>query len=186
MKTLKIAATVVAVICLILVIVVTVQPEKAHLEKSIVIEAPDSVIFPYLSNYRKLSNWWPWSKMDADLVQTYEGKDGTVGSKVLWSGAKAGEGSMTLEELVENKRVKSIMVIAGQKEAATSEFTLEPEGSGTRVLWTYNGVNDGVAGKTKWILMGTLLGSQYDLGLKNLKKIIEEQRGVSSNEPANH
>lgn len=176
MKTLKIAATVVGAFCLIMVIVITIQPEKAHLERTIVIEAPDSVIFPYLSNYRKLSTWWPWPKMDAELKQAYEGTDGALGSKVIWSGDKAGDGSMTLEELVKNKSVKSVMVIASQKETATSEFTLAPEGTGTRVLWTFNGVNNGVLGKTKWIVMGTLLGSQYDLGLKNLKKIIEEKQ----------
>src|SRR6478735_2534109 len=107
MKTLKIAATVVAVICVIMVIVITIQPEKAHLERTILIQAPDSVIFPYISNYRKLSTWWPWPKMDADLKQSYEGADGTIGSKVLWSGTKAGNGSMTLDELEPGKRVKS-------------------------------------------------------------------------------
>jgi hypothetical protein len=88
---------------------------------------------------------------------------------------------MVLEELDPDKSVKSLMAIAGQKHSATSEFVLEPEGSATRVRWTYNGVNDGVIGKAKWVVMGTLLGSQYDLGLKNLKKIIEEkQAGVPS------
>jgi len=180
MKTLKIAATVVGVISLIMVIVITIQPEKAHLERTILIQAPDSVIFPYISNYRKLSTWWPWPKMDADLKQTFEGTDGTLGAKVLWSGTKAGNGSMTLDELEPSKRIKSIMVIAGQKQSAISEFTLSPEDGGTRVLWTYNGVNDGIEGKTKWIVMGTLLGSQFDLGLKNLKRIIEEERNPAS------
>ena len=176
MKPLKIAAVVVLVICLIMVIVITIQPDKAHLEKEIFIEAPDSVIFPYVSNYRKLSTWWPWPKMDAELKQSYEGVDGTLGSKVIWNGSKAGKGSMTVEELVQNKRVKSIMLIGSEKQSASSEFTLERKGNGTEVHWTYDGVNDGLSGKAKWIVMGTLLGSQYDLGLKNLKKIIEDQQ----------
>ena len=179
MKTLKIAATVLGAIGIIIVIVLTIQPEKAHLERSIVIEAPDSVIFPYLSNYKILSSWWPWPKMDADLKQTYEGIDGTIGSKVLWSGEKAGNGSMVLEELDQNKRVKSLMAIAGQRQVATNEFVLEQTETGTRVTWTYDGANDGVIGKAKWVIMGTLLGSQYDLGLKNLKEIIEEKRAAS-------
>jgi len=175
MKTLKIAATVVGVICAILVIVISIQPEQAHLERVIVIDAPDSVIFPYLSNYRMLSTWWPWPKMDADLKQSFEGVDGTIGSKVIWNGAKAGNGSMVLEELDRNKHVKSVMTIAGQKRTATNEFLLETDKQGTRVTWTYNGINDGVMGKPKWLLMGTLLSSQYDLGLKNLKTMIEEK-----------
>lgn len=176
MKTLKIAATVVGVISFIMAIVITVQPEQAHLERRIVIDAPDSVIFPYLSNFRKLSIWWPWPKMDADLKQHYEGVDGTIGSKVTWQGDKAGNGSMVIEEIDENKHVKSVMTIAGQTTTATSEFKLIADEKGTAVVWTYNGINDGLIGKAKWVVMGTLLSSQYDLGLKNLKKIIEEKR----------
>lgn len=176
MKTLKIAATVVVVIGLIMVIVITVQPEQVHLERRIVIDAPDSVIFPYLSNFKKLSIWWPWPKMDAELKQHYEGVDGTVGSKVTWHGEKAGKGSMVIEEIDENKHVKSLMTIAGQKQTARSEFKLFSDEKGTAVVWTYDGVNDGLVGKAKWVVMGTLLSSQYDLGLKNLKEIIEEKR----------
>lgn len=176
MKTLKIAATVGGVICAIMVLVITIQPREAHLERTIVINAPDSVIFPYLSNYRALSTWWPWPKMDAELKQTFEGIDGTVGSKVLWSGNKAGDGSMVLEEVSPNNHVKNLMTIAGQSKTATNEFLLLPDEEGTRVIWTYNGVNDGLIGKAKWVVMGTLLSSQYDLGLKNLKTIIEESR----------
>lgn len=165
---------------MILVIVITIQPERAHLEREIFIEAPDSVIFPYVSNYKKLSTWWPWPKMDADLKQSYEGVDGALGSKVIWSGSKTGEGSMTVQELVENRSVKSIMVIAGQKQSAINEFTLEAKDTGTEVHWSYSGVNDGLLGKAKWIVMGTLLGSQYDLGLKNLKKIIEDKEATHS------
>ena len=182
MKTLKIAATVAGVICAILVLVISIQPEQAHLEREIVIEAPDSVIFPYLSNYRILSTWWPWPKMDAGLKQDYEGIDGTIGSKVIWNGDKAGNGSMVLEELERNRHVKSLMTISGQKRTATNEFVLAPDKQGTLVIWTYNGINDGVMGKAKWLVMGTLLNSQYDLGLKNLKKIIEEKQGKRSDD----
>ncbi|MGC3944226.1 MAG: SRPBCC family protein [Chryseolinea sp.] len=179
MKPLKIAAVVVLVVCIIMVIVITVQPERAHLEREIFIEAPDSVIFPYVSNYRKLSTWWPWPKMDADLKQSYEGIDGALGSKVIWSGTKAGNGSMTVQELIQNKSVKSVMVIASQRQSAVSEFTLQTKDNGTQVHWNYNGVNDGLIGKAKWVVMGTLLGSQYDLGLKNLKKIIEDKQAAA-------
>jgi hypothetical protein len=116
--------------------------------------------------------------MDANLKQTYEGIDGTVGSKVIWSGAKAGNGSLTIQELIQNKRVKSVMVIASQKQSAVSEFTLESKDNGTQVHWSYDGINDGLLGKAKWIVMGTLLGSQHDLGLKNLKKIIEDKEAT--------
>lgn len=178
MKILKIATAVVVVICSIMVLVISIQPRQARLERQIVIAAPDSIIFPYLSNYKILSSWWPWPKMDAELKQRFEGVDGTVGAKVIWNGSNAGEGSMVLDEVCPHKHVRSLMRIAGQKQIATNEFQLEPVAQGTRVIWKYNGVNDGIIGKAKWVVMGTLLNSQYDLGLKNLKRIIEETRNA--------
>lgn len=175
MKTLKIAAAVVVAVLLILVVVVVIQPEKARLEKSIVINASDSVIYPYLSHVKLFDDWWPWAKMDAGLTMAHEGVDGAVGSKLIWNGAKAGHGTMNIVALEPNHRITSMITFGEAQEKAYSEFELYPEEEGTRIIWTYNGVNKGVVGKARWVVMGTLLGSQFDLGLKALKKTIEEE-----------
>ena len=52
MKTLKIIGMVVLAMVVILAIVIVMQPEKAHIEKSIVINAPAASIFPEVSNHR--------------------------------------------------------------------------------------------------------------------------------------
>ena len=177
MKTLKIIGMVVLALTVILVIVVAMQPETAHIEKSIMIDAPAASIFPEVSNYRNFNVWSPWAKMDPKAKQTFEGQDGSVGSTMSWNGPKTGAGSMTIEEIEENKRVRSSMTFGGSEGKFYSEFILTPEQNGTRVTWTYDGPNAGLAEKTMWVIMGSMLSSQYDQGLKDLKDLVENKGG---------
>ena len=168
---------VVLALTVILAIVISMQPDTAHIEKSIVIDAPAASIFPEVSNYRNFNVWSPWAKMDPEAKQTFEGPDGSVGSTMSWNGPKTGTGSMTIEEIEENKRVKSAMTFGGSDGKFSSEFILTPEQNGTRVTWTYDGPNVGFAGKAMWVIMGSMLSSQYDQGLKDLKEVVETKKG---------
>ena len=176
MKTLKIIGVVVLTLAVILAIVIAMQPEMAHIEKSIVINAPAASIFPEVSNYHNFNVWSPWAKMDPEAKQTFEGPGDSVGSTMSWSGPKTGTGSMTIEEIEENKRVKSVMTFGGSDRKFSSEFILTPEQNGTRVTWTYDGPNVGLAGKAMWVIMGSMLSSQYDQGLKDLKEVVESKQ----------
>jgi hypothetical protein len=173
MKTFKIVGIVLGVIVLILAIVITMQPSEAHLEKSIVINAPASVIYPQVSNLKIFNEWAPWSKMDPGAKRTYEGADGSVGSKMNWDGSETGTGSQWIEELEDNRHVKSGLTFGNFEGKFYSEFLLSPEASGTRVTWTYDGPNNGLMGKAIWVFMGPMLGQQYDEGLKDLKVRVE-------------
>jgi len=177
MKTLKIIGIVVLALVIVLAIVIAMQPETAHIEKSIMIDAPAASIFPQVSNYRNFNVWSPWAKMDPKAKQSFEGPDVGVGSTMSWNGPKTGTGSMTIEEIEENKRVKSSMTFGGSDGNFYSEFILTPEENGTVVTWTYDGPNHGLAGKTMWVIMGSMLSSQYDQGLKDLKDLVENKGG---------
>jgi len=175
MKTLKITAIVVLAIIIILGIVIAMQPPEAHIEKSIVIKAPVTSIFPEVSNYRNFIVWSPWTKMDPKVKQTFEGGEGVVGSKVNWDGPKTGKGSQWIEEIEENKRVKNGMSFGDSADKFYNEFIFMPEKEGTRVTWMYNGPNNGLGGKLMWVIMGTMLSSQFEQGLKDLKELVESK-----------
>ena len=50
---------------------------------------------------------------------------------------------------------------------------LSPEGNGTKIVWTYDGTNDGLMGKAMWMVMGSMLDGQYEQGLGDMKQYIE-------------
>ena len=175
MKTIKIIGIVVAALLIILGIVIAVQPSEAHLERYVFIDAPPASIFPEVSNFKNFNTWSPWSKMDPAAKYTYEGIDATAGSKMSWDGPKTGKGSQWIEEIEVDRRVKCGMSFEGFEGAIFSEFILEPEGQGTKVTWTYDGPNDGLAGKAMWLIMGTMMNKQFEEGLFDLKTLTENK-----------
>jgi hypothetical protein len=177
MKTLKIIGVVVLAFVLILAIVIAIQPSDAHIEKTIVINAPASAVFPEVSNYRNFNVWSPWAKMDPQTKHTFEGTEATVGSKMSWDGPETGRGSQWIEQIEENKRVRNGMTFEGYDVKFYNEFILEDEGQQTRVTWTFDGHNSDTKEKAMWVIMGSMLSSQYDQGLKDLKKLVESKTG---------
>lgn len=166
---------VVLAMVIILAIVIIIQPDKAHIEKYIVINAPAATIFPEVSNYKNFNVWSPWTKMDP-TAESFKGMHASVSSKVMSEESKTGIGLQRIEEIEENKRVKCAMTFAGYDGIFYSEFKLTPEGNSTRVTWTYDAENTGLKGKAIWVFAGGMLASQYQHGLTALKKLVEEKR----------
>jgi hypothetical protein len=178
MKALKIVGIILLVIVAIGLVAVLMQPAQGHIEKSIVISAPASSVFAEVSDFQKFNVWSPWAKMDPEAKQTVEGASASVGHKMSWDGPKTGTGSMWTEESKENEYVKNGMKFGGSETTYYSEFILTPEGEGTKITWTYDGANEGLGGKAMWLVMGSMMGSQYEEGLNDLKKIVESKPPV--------
>ena len=174
MKALKMIGIGVGVIVLLLVVyIMAFVPAKGHVEKSIVINAPASAVFAHLNDLKKFVAWSPWSKMDPEAKNSYEGAEAGVGAKMSWDGIETGKGSQWIEESVENELVKTGLAFEGMEGILSAEFKLTPEANGTKVTWTFDGDNVGFKGKAIWMMMGGMLAGQYESGLQDLKKVVE-------------
>jgi hypothetical protein len=175
MKALKITGIFLLVIVVIVVIFTLVQPPQGHVERSIVIEAPPSTVFAQVNSFRNFNSWSPWAKMDPDAQYTYEGPEAGVGAKMNWEGKSMGKGSQWIVESVPDQRVKNGLTFEDFDGTFYSEYRLQPEGSGTKLTWTYEGINDGFSRKFMWLFMKGALGTQYEEGLADLKHVIEKK-----------
>ncbi len=175
MKAIKIIGIILLVIITIGLVATLMQPSDGHIEKSIVINAPASSVFPEVSDFKKFNVWSPWAKMDPTAKQTVQGMPASVGHTMAWDGSKSGTGSQWTEEIRENAFVKNGMKFGGSETTFYNEFILAPEGQGTKVTWTYDGANEGLGGKAMWLVMGPMLGNQYEQGLKDLKQLVESR-----------
>ena len=173
MKALKIAGIIVLAIVVILGVIIAIQPAEGHVEKSTVINAPPPVVFAQLNSFKTFTKWAAWAKMDPEAKYSYEGPESGVGTKMNWDGRKIGRGSQWIVESEENKRVKSGLSFEGFDGTSYAEFNLAPEGSGTKVTWSYTGQNSGIKGKAIWVMMQPALATQYEQGLSDLKSMIE-------------
>lgn len=164
-----------AVILLILVVVVAMQPADFRISRSAVIAAPPAAVFEQINDYHKWNDWSPWAKLDPNAKNSFDGPTSGVGSKFAWAGNnEVGEGSMRITESKPNERVVMDLVFLKPFAATnTTEFTLKPEGSGTAVTWSMSGKN-GFMGKAVGLFMNCdkMVGGKFEQGFENLKSIV--------------
>jgi hypothetical protein len=174
MKTLKTLGGIVFVLVFLLFgFILGFVPKNGHVDKSIVINAPASAIFPYLNDFKKANAWSPWTKMDPEAKQIYEGAEAGVGAKMSWDGPSTGKGAEVITEVIENQKIRIALTFDGQEGTVWADFLLSEEETGTKVTWTYDGDNNGFTGKAKWIIGGYFVRTAYESGLKDLKQLVE-------------
>ncbi|HYG19144.1 MAG TPA: SRPBCC family protein [Ohtaekwangia sp.] len=174
MKSLRIVGIAVLLIAVIVVVFSLAQPGQGHVARSIVIDAPPATVFEVLADLKNFPAWSPWVAMDPEARYTYEGPASGVGAKMHWNGKALGKGSQWIEESVPGQRIKSVMDFREMNGFFYSIYTLEPDSSGVKVTWTYDGENKGFTGKMRWLFMKGGLSTQFEDGLKDLKRLIEK------------
>ncbi len=167
-----------AAVAVLLVIVVTVGlflPDRVHVERSIVIDAPPERVFPLVNDYRNFNQWSPWYGMDPDARYRFDGPESGVGAKLSWDSDNpdVGSGSQQIVESRANALVRTHLDF-GDQGVAEARFTLSPEGTGTRVTWGFDtdfGYN--LVGRYFGLLFESMIGPDYEQGLANLKRVAE-------------
>jgi uncharacterized protein YndB with AHSA1/START domain len=150
-------------------------PGEIRVERSAVIPAPPSAVFPYLNAARKFNEWSPWAALDPQTQYAFTGPAEGVGSRMQWQSAQTGSGSLEIVESVPDQKATYALDFGGMG-TAEAVLTLAPEAGGTRVTWgfvsrlPYNPV-------ARW--MGNLVGrwmtgSYFEDGLSRLKNKVEK------------
>ena len=172
MKILKTIGIVVASIVILLALIIMFLPSRAHVQRSIVINASAEKIFPAIDGFTYFKEWSPWVKKDSLTTYEFTGGMSGVGATMHWKSSVVGNGSQKTIELETNKRIKSELVFDGM-DASTAEFTLVPEGNATKVTWTLDSDLSGL-GKAFGPFMDVMVGPDYESGLQSLKTYSEK------------
>jgi effector-binding domain-containing protein len=182
MRVLKNLLLLLVVLAVVLVGVAFFMPNRAHGERSIVIDRPPSMVFAAVNGYRGFNAWSPWARLDPNASYTRSGPETGVGARLAWKGnAEVGEGSQEIEISEPYSKVQSKLDFGpmGQSKAT---FTLAPVGEGTKLTWAFDSeLPLGFNGDFIWNVMGRLIGpwigeevgKDYDRGLGSLKALLE-------------
>ena len=147
--------------------------------RSAFIPAPPEAVFPLVNSFHEWRKWSPWEEVDPALERRYSGPESGVGASYSWSGnRKAGSGSMQILEAEEPNSIRIRLVFLKPFRAVNpTGFTFEPDHGGTRVTWAMTGENKGVAALfAKVVDMDKLVGKDFEKGLANLAKAVEQDR----------
>ena len=165
-----------AVLVLLLVVVVAVQPSEFRITRTTTVAAPPSALFAQVNDFHKWEAWSPWAKLDPNAKATFEGVSAGEGAVFAWAGnSKVGEGRMTVIESRPAERIRIrldfVQPMAG---TSTAEFTFRPEGDRTAVTCAMFGQNNFLS-RAICLFMNQdkMIGGYFEKGLENLKALTE-------------
>ena len=152
-------------------------PPHVTVARSVVINAPESAIFPYLNNLHQFGNWSPWTARDPQLAVSYGGPESGQGARVTWTSKKPsiGSGSMEINETQPNRHIDLAVNFNGLE--GTSSYDIVPSGSGSKVTWTF-GYDSGTNPLRRWkaLMLDGFVGAEYRTGLDRLREKVEADR----------
>lgn len=152
-------------------------PPHVTVARSVVINAPESAVFPYVNNLHRLGDWSPWKLRDPQLIMTYGGPEEGKGAQVQWTSQKPsiGSGSMSISDSNLNRSVE--LAANYNNVEGTSSFEIGPSGSGSKLTWSF-GYDTGSSPLKRWkaLMLDGFIGAEYRAGLDTLKEKIEADR----------
>lgn len=150
-------------------------PHTAHVERSITIDAPPSMVFTVLNGFKQFPRWSPWAELDPDATTTLAGAPAGVGAKMSWSGnAQVGSGSQEILESAPYSQIKLRLTFGDLPGDFVATYTLVPEGNGTKVTWGFDAdYGSSLLGRYFGLLSDSMLGPDYEKGLARLESFVE-------------
>jgi hypothetical protein len=152
-------------------------PAHVTVTRSKSINAPESAVFPYLNNLHHFSEWSPWQLRDPQLKLSYSGPEQGKGAQVQWTSDKPsiGKGRIEILESEPNRSIDLAVNFNGLE--GTGSFKIAPDGSGSKVTWSF-GYESGSSPVKRWkaLMLDGFVGSEYSAGLDRLKEKVEAER----------
>lgn len=155
------------------------MPFTPHLiERRRVIDAPAETIYEFLDDFRRWEGWSPWEGLDPQMTREHSGAATGVGAHYEWRGnRKAGAGSMHITSAKASERVEIELAFDKPFKATnTLEFSLQPHGAETEVVWQMRGVNSGLGRMFfKVARVEASIGRDFERGLDQLAEAATHQ-----------
>jgi effector-binding domain-containing protein len=154
-------------------------PRQSHVERSVTIDRPASLVYATVNSFQRFAEWSPWQELDPNMTVTMEGPRSGVGAKYSWSGNdKVGVGTQTISASVENESVTNDLDF-GDMGLAKAMIKLAPEGAGTKVRWMLDSdMGSNPIGRYFGLMMDSMVGKDYERGLGKLKALVEQLPNV--------
>jgi hypothetical protein len=152
-------------------------PAHVTVTRSVVINAPEPAVYPYLNNLHNFADWSPWAVRDPQLAVSYSGPQEGKGAKIQWTSKvpSIGTGTMEITGSEPNRHIDLAVNFNGLD--GTGSYDIAPSGSGSKVSWAF-GYESGTSPLKRWkaLMLDGFVGTDYRTGLDRLKEKIEAER----------
>lgn len=159
----------------LLLVIGFLLPRQVHIERSIVINAPQAELFEALNSFKRFNEFSAWAALDPNTQYSYEGPESSVGARMSWVSSDPELGSGT-NEIVESRApdlIRTRLNFGGQ--AAEATFTFVPADGATRVTWGFDGdLGNNPIMRFVGLMFDKWIGSDYEKGLARMKQVMEQ------------
>lgn len=179
MKTFIIALIILGVIVGLLLIAGLFLRKDYAVAKKAVINRPKAEVFDYVKLLKNQNNYSTWSQIDPNMKNEYRGVDGTVGFVSAWSSTdkNVGVGEQEILAIAPDRIDYEIRFIKPFSSVSPVYMTFtEIAADQTEVEWGFKGHMSYPSNLMLLFMnMEKMIGKDFETGLSNLKKILEEK-----------
>jgi len=156
-------------------------PKLVHVERSISIQRPASMVFALLNGYEHNQAWSPWVERDPNAEFVVSGPELGVGARLSWVGDPQLVGS-GWQEIVASKPFEQIDIKLDYdaQGVADVKFILVPLGDVTQITWSFDSdltedqdFLSAFLARYFGLLFDRWVGGDYEQGLLKLKQYAE-------------
>ena len=155
-------------------IYVAIQPNTFEVSRTRTIQAPASVIYNNVIDFKNWKDWSSWVEADPDMKLIYPEQTSGINSSYSWED-ESGLGSLTTLETVPNATIYQQMQIA-EFPASNINWTFTPNEDGsTNVTWSISGNDLPFGFKAYTAFTGSMeeqIGPHYERSLEKLDSIV--------------
>lgn len=173
MKALRIILIILGILVAATLIVPLFTPATAEVQAEIDIVLEPAKIFSHVASFNKREMWDPWVTNDSTTKVKIDSKAGYVGSTYAWEGEKLGSGRMEVISVTANKYIRSSLWFGDVEIPSLVEWTFEPHGDSTHVVWSFSQETTYPVGRLGMIFGKIFLKQSFKSGLANLKEYLE-------------
>jgi len=162
----------------VVLIVALLVPREYDVLREITIKAPKIEVFEYIKYLKNQDNYSVWAQMDPDMKKEFIGEDGTVGFISSWESddKDVGKGEQEIIKITEGERIDFELRFLEPYQSIDDAYmiTTEIDSVSTHVQWGFEGQMPYPMNLMLLFMdMEQMLGTDLELGLKQLKIIIE-------------
>lgn len=154
---------------------IAVQPNDFEFNRSRTIQAPVSVLFKKVNDFKNWPQFSPWLEQEPNANLTYGETTSGMGANYSWEGAVLGEGSMETLTVNDNSSISQhISFVKPYKSESDIYWKFEPSEEGTKVTWGMKGEQDFMT-KMYTVFAGSIeknTAPDFDRGLFKLDSVV--------------
>ncbi len=154
-------------------------PSKWKVERSMVMDAPATVIYPWVSNFKTgWPQWCAFDREDPDIRYSYSGPEEGVGAARSWTSKKMEDGSQSITAANPASGVEFQLKMASTGFVLNGRIGFEPAGNSTKVTWTdWGELGFNPLYKYMALAMDKMMGPTFEKSLAQLKQKAEVPPG---------